>query len=68
MATVLHLTGPILRGPEDVVPEAWVVGGRLTYEAVGYGIIVLRTAFLEHGIQKRIHRWKIGMATGVIGL
>lgn len=32
MATVLHLTGPILRGPEDVVPEAWVVGGRLTYE------------------------------------
>ena len=26
-----HLTGPILVGPEEVVGEAWVVGGRLTF-------------------------------------
>ncbi|GAA4401214.1 amidohydrolase family protein [Fodinibacter luteus] len=33
MAQVLHLTGPLLLGPDDVRPEAWVVGGRVTYEA-----------------------------------
>ena len=27
---VLHLTGPVLVGPDEVVGEAWVVGGRLT--------------------------------------
>ncbi|MCW2681741.1 MAG: amidohydrolase [Frankiales bacterium] len=32
MTPVLHLRGPVLVGPEEVVPEAWVVGGRLTYE------------------------------------
>jgi imidazolonepropionase-like amidohydrolase len=32
MATVLHLQGEVLVGPEDVRPEAWVVGGRLTFE------------------------------------
>ena len=32
MASVLHLTGEVLVGPEDVRPEAWVVGGRLTFE------------------------------------
>ncbi len=31
MATVLHLTGPVLVGPDDIRPEAWVVGGRMTY-------------------------------------
>lgn len=30
-APVLHLQGQILVGPEDVRPEAWVVGGRLTF-------------------------------------
>lgn len=29
---VLHLRGPVLVGPDDVVAEAWVVGGRLTYD------------------------------------
>ncbi|HET8617282.1 MAG TPA: amidohydrolase family protein [Actinomycetales bacterium] len=29
---VLHLTGPVLVGPHEVVDEAWVVGGRLTFE------------------------------------
>ncbi|CCH76924.1 conserved hypothetical protein [Nostocoides japonicum T1-X7] len=33
MATVLHLTGPVLAGPDDVRPEGWVVGGRMTYAA-----------------------------------
>ena len=31
-ATVLHLTGQVLVGPDDVRGEAWVVGGRLTFE------------------------------------
>ena len=31
MATTLHLTGPILVGADDVRPEAWVLGGRITY-------------------------------------
>ncbi len=29
---VLHLTGPVLVGPHEERPQAWVVGGRLTYE------------------------------------
>jgi imidazolonepropionase-like amidohydrolase len=32
VALILHLTGPVLVGPEDVRAEAWVVGGRLTFE------------------------------------
>jgi imidazolonepropionase-like amidohydrolase len=33
MATeVLHLTGPVLVGPEDVRGQAWVAGGRITYD------------------------------------
>ena len=31
-APVLHLRGSILVGPEDVRAEAWVVGGRVTFE------------------------------------
>jgi imidazolonepropionase-like amidohydrolase len=30
---VLHLRGHVLFGPDEERPEAWVVGGRLTYEA-----------------------------------
>jgi imidazolonepropionase-like amidohydrolase len=30
-ATVLHLRGPVLVGPDDVRPEAWVLGDRLTF-------------------------------------
>ena len=33
MAQVLHLTGPVLVGPDDERPQAWVVGGRITYAA-----------------------------------
>jgi len=31
-APVLHLRGPLLVGPEQVRDEAWVVGGRLTFD------------------------------------
>ena len=31
MATVLHLTGPVLVGADDVRAQAWVLGGRITY-------------------------------------
>src|SRR5512133_3479301 len=30
---VLHLRGRVLLGPDEEHPEAWVVGGRITYEA-----------------------------------
>ncbi|NUS10086.1 MAG: amidohydrolase family protein [Streptomyces sp.] len=32
MGEVLHITGRILIGPEDVRDELWVVGGRITYD------------------------------------
>jgi imidazolonepropionase-like amidohydrolase len=32
MTPVLHLRGPVLVGPDEVVGQAWVVGGRMTYE------------------------------------
>ncbi|HUR52156.1 MAG TPA: amidohydrolase family protein [Mycobacteriales bacterium] len=32
MNDVLHLRGPVLVGPDEERAEAWVVGGRLTYE------------------------------------
>ncbi len=32
MNEVLHLTGPVLVGPDEQRDEAWVVGGRLTFE------------------------------------
>jgi imidazolonepropionase-like amidohydrolase len=35
MADVLHLTGPLLVGPDEVVGGAWVVGGRLTFQRPG---------------------------------
>ncbi len=31
----LHLQGPVLVGPDDERPEAWVVDGRLTFERPG---------------------------------
>lgn len=35
MSEVLHLTGPIIVGPDDVRPEAWVVGGQITFVRPG---------------------------------
>ena len=33
VALALHLTGPVLVGPDDVRAEAWVLDGRITYTA-----------------------------------
>jgi imidazolonepropionase-like amidohydrolase len=33
MAALVHLTGPILLGPDEVRAEAWVLDGRITYTA-----------------------------------
>ena len=30
---VLHLSGPVLVGPDEIVDSAWVIGGRLTFDA-----------------------------------
>ena len=32
MPPPLHLRGPVLVGPDDVADQAWVVGGRLTFD------------------------------------
>jgi imidazolonepropionase-like amidohydrolase len=32
-SVVLHLRGQVLIGPDEIVPEAWVVGGRITFDA-----------------------------------
>ena len=42
MTPVLHLRGPVLVGPQEVVGEAWVVGGRLTFERPGGELDVTR--------------------------
>ena len=34
---VLHLRGPVLVGPDEVRDQAWVLGGRLTYERPAAG-------------------------------
>ena len=34
-ARVLHLTGPVLIGPDEVVDEAWVLDGRITFDRPG---------------------------------
>jgi imidazolonepropionase-like amidohydrolase len=31
MPKALHLPGPVLTGPDDVVDEAWVLSGQLTF-------------------------------------
>jgi imidazolonepropionase-like amidohydrolase len=44
VATVLHLTGPILVGRDEVRAEAWVVDGRLTFQrpsAAGLDVVRL---------------------------
>ncbi|MGA8978459.1 MAG: amidohydrolase family protein [Pedococcus sp.] len=58
MATVLHLQGEILVGPEDVRPQAWVVGGRLTFErptAAGADVQTLRGWVLPGLVDAHCH-------------
>ena len=57
-ATVLHLQGEVLVGPEDVRPEAWVVGGRLTFErptAAGSDVQTLRGWVLPGLVDAHCH-------------
>ena len=35
---VLHVTGSVLLGPQEVRDELWVVGGQITYAAPGSGV------------------------------
>jgi imidazolonepropionase-like amidohydrolase len=39
---VLHLRGPVLIGPDDVAPQAWVVGGRITFDQPDIGSAQVR--------------------------
>ena len=57
-APVLHLQGEILVGPEDVRPEAWVVGGRLTFErptSAGADVHTLRGYVLPGLVDAHCH-------------
>jgi imidazolonepropionase-like amidohydrolase len=56
--TVLHLVGEVLVGPEDVRPEAWVVGGRMTYErptGAGHEVQTLRGWFVPGMVDAHCH-------------
>ena len=35
MHDVVHLSGPVLAGPTDERPEAWIADGRITYRRPG---------------------------------
>ena len=37
ISPVLHVKGRVLRGPEDVLDDLWVVGGKITYSAPAPG-------------------------------
>jgi imidazolonepropionase-like amidohydrolase len=57
-ATVLHLDGPVLVGPDDVRGQAWVVGGRLTFErptAAGADVQTLRGWVLPGLVDAHCH-------------
>ncbi len=57
-ATVLHLVGKVLVGPDDVRPEAWVLGGRLTFErpsAAGADVQTLRGWVLPGLVDAHCH-------------
>ncbi len=47
MDEVLHLRGPVVVGDDDVRGEAWVVGGRLTFERPGPGTARAGAATVE---------------------
>ena len=57
-APVLHLQGEILVGPQEVRPEAWVVGGRLTFDrptAAGADVETLRGWVLPGLVDAHCH-------------
>lgn len=56
--SVLHLVGEVLVGPDDVRPEAWVVGGRMTYErptGAGNDVETLRGWFVPGMVDAHCH-------------
>ena len=40
---VWHLTGQVITGPEEIRSEAWVVDGRLTFEAPPAAMPIMRS-------------------------
>ncbi|WP_035938702.1 amidohydrolase family protein [Knoellia aerolata] len=57
-APVLHLSGEVLVGPEEVRPEAWVVGGRITFErptGPGHDVETLRGWFVPGMVDAHCH-------------
>ncbi len=46
----LHLTGPVLVGPDEVVPQAWVVGGRITFSRPGGGEVTTLPGWVVPGL------------------
>lgn len=47
---VLHLTGPVRVGDDDVRSEAWVVGGRITYERPSAGDVTQVPGWVVPGL------------------
>ncbi len=47
---VLHLTGPVLVGPDDQRDQAWVVGGRLTFDPPASGEATTVAGFVLPGL------------------
>jgi imidazolonepropionase-like amidohydrolase len=55
---VLHLTGPVLVGPHEQVEQAWVVGGRLTFDqpaAAGADVVRLEGFVLPGLVDAHCH-------------
>lgn len=50
MPDVLHLAGPVRVGDDDVRPEAWVVGGRITYERPSSGDVTRVPGWVVPGL------------------
>lgn len=64
MADVLHLRGPVRVDADEVRPEAWVLGGRLTYErptAPGADVQVLEGWVVPGLVDAHCH---VGLAAG----
>lgn len=55
MPDVLHLRGPLLVGPDEVVGEAWVIGGRLTFERPASTVVALEGWVLPGLVDAHCH-------------
>jgi imidazolonepropionase-like amidohydrolase len=50
MTDALHLTGPVLVGPDDVRPEVWVVDGRISFTAPTRGDVQTVSGWVLPGL------------------